>query len=191
MTRKVKLPARHRWIWLVGAIAIILIIIADQNGWLLVKNTDDMAVYHGRSVLVTRVIDGDTIEIDIEDVLNNRPTTQIKLWGINCPNTAKPQKEGEPFAAEAIGLTRSLATGRRVTLRLESHRTRDTFGRILAHMQLPDHSNLNEALLSAGLAATDEQWAHSLLGRYTQLQQEAKRSQVGIWATNTNPTPGN
>ena len=191
MTRKVKRPARQRWIWLVIVIALTLIIVADQNGWLLVKNTDDMSAYHGRNALVLRVIDGDTIEIDIEDALNNRPTTRIKLWGIDCPETAKPQQEGEPFAVEAASFTRSLVSGRRVTLKLESHRTRETFGRILAHVRLPDHLSLNEALLSAGLAVADEHWPHSLLGRYTQLQQAAMRSKLGIWSTKTNPISDN
>ncbi|MCH8822091.1 MAG: thermonuclease family protein [Planctomycetes bacterium] len=188
MTRKIKRPARQRWVWLICAIVLALLIVADHNGWLLVKNTDDMSAYHGRSTLVTRVIDGDTIEIDLEDALNNRPTTRIRLWGIDCPETAKPDQAGEPFAVEATGFTRSLVSGSRVTLLLESHRTRGTFGRVLAHVQLPDHSNLNEALLSAGLAAIDERWSHSLLGRYAQLQQAAKRSELGIWASKTNPT---
>ena len=78
---------------------------------------------------------------------------------------------------------RTLADGREVVLYLESHRPRGTFGRILAHVELPDGSSLNEALLAAGLARVDERWPHALLGRYAQLERGARREGVGIWQT--------
>ncbi len=165
-----------------AGIILVALIIADRSGWLLVPKIDDMSAYHGLRAQVVRVIDGDTIEIKHPDALNDRPVTRIRLWGLDCPETAKPDHPADPYADEATERTRSLAADRMVTLSLESHRTRGAFGRVLAHIELPNGSSLNESLLSAGLAVADERWPHSLLGRYAQLERAAKRSGLGVWS---------
>ena len=182
MTRRVKRPRPRRWPWLVAGIVLALLIIADRSGWLLVPKIDDMSAYHGLKAQVVRVIDGDTLEIKHPDALNDRPVTRIRLWGLDCPETAKPDRPADPYADQATQRTRSLAADRTIALSLESHRTRGTFGRVLAHIELPDGSSLNERLLSAGLAVTDERWSHSLLGRYAQLERAAQRSALGVWS---------
>ncbi len=172
----------RRWPWFIVVAALIALIVADRNGWLLVRHADDMATYHGARAQVVRVIDGDTIEIDIPDPREDRPVTRLRLWGVDCPELAKADQPAEPFADEAAALTRSLADGQVILLRLESHRTRGEYGRLLAHVDLPDGSSLNEALLSGGYAEADDRWPHSLLGRYAQLQRTACRQSVGLWS---------
>ena len=157
-------------------------IVADRNGWLLVRHADDMATYHGVRAQVVRVIDGDTIEIDIPDPREDRPVTRLRLWGVDCPELAKADQPAEPFADEAAAQTRSLADGQVIALRLESHRTRGEYGWLLAHVELPDGSSLNEALLAGGYAKVDDRWPHSLLGRYAQLDRTARRQSVGLWS---------
>ncbi len=192
MTRRVKRPGPQRWPWLVAGVVLIALIIADRSGWLLVPKIDDMTAYHGASAEVLRVIDGDTIEIELSDALHDRPVTRIRFWGLDCPETAKPDRPADPFAHEATELTRSLAADQTITLYLESHRTRGVFGRVLAHVELPDGTSLNEALLSAGLAVADERWSHSRLGRYAQLERAAKRQSLGIWShQDDRPTSNN
>ena len=182
MTRRAKRPGPRRWPWLVVGGVLIGLIIADRSGWLLVPKIDDMTAYHGASAEVLRVIDGDTIEIELSDAMHDRPVTRIRFWGLDCPETAKPDRPADPYANEATELTRMLTADRTVTLYLESHRTRGVFGRVLAHVELPDGTSLNEALLSAGLAVADERWSHSRLGRYAQLERAAKRAGLGIWS---------
>ena len=96
MTRRVKRPGPRRWPWLVAGVVLIALIIADRSGWLLVPKIDDMTAYHGASAAVLRVIDGDTIEIDHPDALHDRPVTQIRFWGLDCPETAKPDRPAGP-----------------------------------------------------------------------------------------------
>ncbi len=166
------------------AVAVLaVLIIADRSGRLLVKRGDDVATYHRNQARVVRVIDGDTLEIDLPDALHDRPVTRVRLWGIDCPETATPDRPGEPGADEAAALARRLADGVIVTLRLEPHRPRDTFGRVLAHVELADGTSLNEALLAAGYARAADRWPHSLLGRYSHLEATARREGAGIWST--------
>lgn len=162
--------------------------LADRQGWLLVRQTDDMAAYDGVRVLVGRVIDGDTIEIDLPDTLNNRPATRIRLWGIDCPEEAHFGDPAQPWAAEATAWAQSLCDGRMVILELESSRPRDSFGRVLAHVLLEDGRSLNEQLLEAGLGKADDRWPHGQLVRYSQLEMAARKRGAGVWSK-SNPAP--
>lgn len=175
-------PARRRWPWIVGALVVAALVFADHRGLLLVPRSDDLATYQGVRARVLRVLDGDTIEIDIRDAVARTPFTRVRLWGVDCPETAKPDRAAEPWAQEARQLTRSAIAGGPVTLHLEPHRTRGTFGRVLAHVQPAEGPSLAEALLESGFAATDERWPHALLGHYAQLQNAARRAGVGVWS---------
>ncbi len=159
------------------------LIIADQCGWLLVRHTDDMQSYHGRQIRVLRVIDGDTLEIDQPDHVQDHASTRVRLCGINCPEAAGPDREAQPWAQQAVEFTRSQVRGQGITLTLESHTTRDKFGRLLAHIELEDGRSLNENLLDAGLAWIDDRWPHSRLSRYAQVERSARQRAVGLWSS--------
>ena len=170
--------------WIAAIIALIALIIADQRGWLLVRHTDDLGSYHGRHARVTRIIDGDTLEIDLPDALGNRPVTRIRLWGVNAPEPARGSRPAEPFAADATARLAALTSAGDITLWLESHQTRDSFGEVLVFIESVDAVKINETLLEEGLAKTDETRPHSRLTRFAQLESAAKRQGLGIWRKN-------
>ena len=187
MNAQARRPGRRRWLWIGCCLLLALLIFADRNGWLLVRRRDDMSAYHGVQTRVSRVIDGDTLEVALPDVLNDRPVTRVRLWGIDCPKTARPNKPAELWAEQATSFSRTLVHDAVVTLYIEAHRTRGVFGRVLAHVELLDGSSLNEALLLNGLAAADDRWPHSRLTRYAQLENTARRADVGIWSDEPAP----
>lgn len=138
-------------------------------------------MYHGRRFNVTRVIDGDTLEIDCADALNRRAVTRVRLWGVNCPELAFNDRSDQPGAVAAADFTRTKMNGQRVLMWLEIHQTRDEFGAILAHLELEDGQKLNELLIQSGLARADDRWPHRSLVRFAQLEASAKRAKVGLW----------
>lgn len=163
--------------------ALAVLILADRQGWLLVTRRDDYGRYHGRAFTVTSVIDGDTIEIEMPDPVEDRPTTRVRLWGIDCPEVAHPGRpEAEPWGPEAAARTRALALHETVTLHLEPSRLRGHYGRILAHVDLPDARRLNAVLLEEGLAYADDRWAHSELMAYAAAERIARAQQRGVWS---------
>lgn len=170
---------------------------ADRMGWLRPGRTPrstsaadgdydvgaDRARYDGKNATVTRVVDGDTVVIDIPDRAES--TTRVRLWGIDTPEIGHtPGERDMYFGPQAAEYARLKLTGKRVTIELEPTRdTRDRHGRLLAYLRLPDENvTINERLLSAGLAYADSRYAHQWRDRFAQLERTARRQRVGLWA---------
>ncbi len=140
----------------------------------------DIIKYDGRQFTVVKVVDGDTIDIDIPD--GNYPHTRIRLWGVDTPETKNPRTGQMYFGKEASEFTTKLALGKRVTIYLDKDRnTRGKYGRLLAYVQLPDRTFLNERLLSEGYAYADLRFKHSFYNKYKQLEAVARSEGKGLW----------
>jgi micrococcal nuclease len=149
------------------------------------QNSFDFQKYHGKPFTVVKVVDGDTIDIDIPD--GNYAHTRIRLWGVDTPETKAPRR-AEPmyFGKEASDFATKLAFGKQVTIYLEKDRkTRDKYHRLLAYIQLPDGTFLNEVLLSEGYAYADLRFRHSFYNKYKQLESVARGQKKGLWANVT------
>lgn len=169
---------------LAGAILVLFVgtalVIADRQGWLLTK-APEWTRYEGKTFRVVRVIDGDTLDVDAPD--DEHPTTRIRFWGIDAPETAKPREgtPAEPFADDAWVFTRKMCEGKSVTLKLDAHQVRDRYGRLLAYIVLPDGAMLNEKLLLEGLCRFEGRFPHQHLERFELLEKQAKFDRKGMW----------
>ncbi len=168
--------------WLIAIVTLSALAVADHCGWLLVRGPDDMTAYHGMRARVNRVIDGVTLEIDIPDRMHDQRVTRVRLWGVNSPRPAGPERRAEPLSGDADELAVRLTRGRTVVLSLETHRTRGPMGAVLAHVRLPGGASLNERILAEGLARADERWPHALLTRYAEIERSARRAKCGRWS---------
>ncbi len=139
----------------------------------------DLEKYHKKMFTIVKVVDGDTIDIDIPDVNHN--LTRIRLWGVDSPETKSQYSSVMYFGPEAAEFTTESALGRQVTIYLEEHSTRGKYGRLLAYVQLPDDRFLNEVLVAEGFAYADLRFRHSLYQKYKQLESSARRQQKGLW----------
>jgi len=142
--------------------------------------TDDFQKYHGGSFTVSKVIDGDTIDIAIADAqyLN----TRIRLLGIDTPETKSPTVEQMYFGAEAAEFATTVALGKNVRVYLDSTSpARDKYDRVLAYIQLPNGKFLNEMLVAEGFAYADLRFRHGFYNKYQQLQALAKSRNKGLW----------
>jgi micrococcal nuclease len=144
----------------------------------------DFQKYHEKSFAVVRVVDGDTLDIDVPD--GQYKHTRVRLWGIDTPETKNLQTGPMYFGQQAADFTTELTLGRQVTVYLDTgNRTRGKYGRLLAYVQLPDDRFLNEVLLSEGFAYADLRFRHSFYHKYQQLQAGARRQKKGLWASVT------
>lgn len=121
--------------------------------------------------LVTRVIDGDTIEIQGGE--------RVRYIGIDTPET---YPDPEPYGLEAQAMNQSLVGGRRVRLERDVSE-RDRYGRLLRYVFVDDLF-VNAELVRLGLAwaidyPPDSRYRHLL----EQAEQEARAARRGIWAS--------
>lgn len=132
---------------------------------------ESLVVPDGETAEVLDVIDGDTIEVDI-----NGRIYRLRYIGVDTPET------DEPFYEEATAANRKLVEGQTLTLVKDVSET-DQYGRLLRYVYLSDGTFVNAELIRLGMArlvtfppdvAQQEQFA--------QLQTEARESGAGLWA---------
>jgi micrococcal nuclease len=145
------------------------------------QTVSDFEKYDGKTFAVVKVVDGDTLDIDIPDANYNH--TRIRLWGVDTPETKDTRTGPMYFGQEASDFANKLALGKQVTIYLDKDRnSRDKYLRLLAYVQLPDKTFLNEVLLSEGYAYGDLRFKHSFYNKYKQLESLARSQKKGLWA---------
>lgn len=87
--------------------------------------------------LCTRVVDGDTIIVNIDG-----KKERVRLIGVDTPETKHPNKPVEYFGREASAFTKGMVEGKKVKLEYDWQR-RDKYGRLLAYVYLEDGTFLN------------------------------------------------
>ncbi|MFA5291793.1 MAG: thermonuclease family protein [Phycisphaerae bacterium] len=144
---------------------------ADANDW---------DKYDGKSFIVVKVVDGDTIDINIPDA--NFPHTRIRLLGVDTPETKSPYTPVMYFGPEASQFTKDMVLGKNVTVIMDKlSKPRDKYHRLLGHIRLPDGRILNEELVLNGFAYADTRFPHSYYKKYIELEKQAKETKAGLW----------
>ena len=102
---------------------------------------------YGCSIL--RVIDGDTVEVQIDLGFDLSFKSSVRLKGINAPELSGVTKAAGLTAKSYLsGL---LPIGGQVTVHTDYHRERDKYGRVLGTFWV-NGINVNQAMLDAGHA---------------------------------------
>jgi micrococcal nuclease len=127
------------------------------------------------TVTVTRVVDGDTVEVELEGEIED-----VRYIGVDTPETVKPGAPVDCFGPQASNFNHHLVEGRQVRLVFGVER-RDVYGRLLAYVHLGDRF-VNAILLKRGLARTltippNDRYA----GRFKRLEIAASRAGRGLW----------
>lgn len=116
---------------------------------------------------VIGVLDGDTIE-----VLHNKKTQRVRLYGIDCP------EKGQAFGNNAKQATSALVFAQVVTLEIHG---KDKYGRVLADVLLADGTNVNHTLVKDGWCWWYRKFAPDDTTLET-LETEAIETGRGLWA---------
>lgn len=124
--------------------------------------------------LVSRVVDGDTIELANGE--------KVRYIGINAPESVKPNTPVECFALEAKEKNRELVEGKEVRLEKDVS-NKDKYGRLLRYVYVGDLF-VNLVLVKDGYANVstyppDIKYAATL----TKAQTEARSKGAGLWTS--------
>jgi micrococcal nuclease len=142
--------------------------------------SSDWDKYNEKTFTVVKVVDGDTIDIDVPD--GKFPDTRIRLLAVDTPETDKSPSGAMYFGKEASDFVRKIAMEQKVTVLLDKlSKTRDKYGRLLAFVRFADGKILNEELVSQGFAYADTRFPHSDYEKFMQLEKTAQEQKKGLW----------
>ena len=121
------------------SLAILLLLAFIYNSGLFPERNTE-------SYRVVRVVDGDTVIVDMQG-----EEKRVRLIGVDCPESVHPDKERNvPYGKIASAFTRSQLEGRYVVLTADVSDT-DQYGRLLRYVYL-DGVLFNEVLVRQGHA---------------------------------------
>src|SRR3990167_3697952 len=129
---------------------------------------------------VTRVVDGDTIEIEGGE--------RVRHIGIDTPETVDPRKPVQCFGVEASNKNKELVSGKRVRLEKDVSET-DKYGRLLRYIYIGD-TFVNLELVKQGFAYSSTyppDVKHQ--SQFTEAQRQAKEQNKGLWSSCPVATP--
>jgi micrococcal nuclease len=178
-------PAR-RWIAAAGASLALLLVfgtlsnaVSRQSGLTLSGEQASASnrvgqVDHDATAKVTRVVDGDTIDISpsVEGL------SRVRLIGMDTPEVYRGT---QPYGPEASAFAKQELEGQEVGLELDVRKV-DPYGRLLAYVYLPNGEMFNETLLEEGYAQVATFPPNvRYVDRFLEAQREARAANRGLW----------
>jgi micrococcal nuclease len=145
----------------------------------------------GARVLVTDVVDGDTVHVG-----RGWRRTTVRLIGVDAPETVHPEKPVEFYGPQASEFTQKSLTGKWVRLEFEPEDQIDVYGRLLAYIVLEDGTLFNRDLVRHGYARAYTRFPFRYQEEFRLAQIEARNAGRGLWvrqkegATSAHPFAG-
>lgn len=153
--------------------------ILDREAAPIVPEIETASVPDG-FVLVTEVVDGDTIVIVDPD--DPDTAVRVRYIGVDTPETVHPTKPVQCFGREASSFNASLVEGMAVRLERDIS-DMDQYGRLLRYVYLEDGTFVNLELVRQGYATLSTyppDVAHA--AEFQTAQHEAREAGLGLWS---------
>ncbi len=131
--------------------------------------------------MVKTVHDGDTVVL----VGRGIGRLTVRLYGIDAPETTKPDRPGQPYSSQARRVLMYKLLGREVTVQLREY---DQYGRGVGVVLLGGRD------INAEMVADGQAWAYRRFldgpyaSTYIRLEEQARRQRRGLWR-DPNPQP--
>ena len=174
---------------LIRAVCIVLLIVGSAASLSEVPQSEALPSEHERApdypandftsdpaFPVTRVVDGDTIEIDYLGT-----ATSVRLIGVDTPETVHPRRPIEPYGPEASSFMRNLLAGEKVYLRFGNEQA-DRYGRTLAYVfRAPDGVFVNLELVRQGYGRAYTNYPFEHMDLFEAYEARARHAKKGLW----------
>lgn len=138
--------------------------------------------------IVNRVVDGDTISVDVNGLWET-----VRLIGIDTPETVDPRKPVQAFGQEASDYTKRTLLGKTVRLEVDQGNGhighRDRYGRLLAYVWVGE-ALFNEAIIREGYAHayTKYPFREDYMTLFRDAERAARDRLRGLWGSSAEAT---
>jgi micrococcal nuclease len=130
---------------------------------------------------ITEVVDGDTIEVDM-----NGQREKVRFIGVDTPETKKPNAPVQCFGPQASDYTKKLLANKSVRLEADpTNDNRDRYGRLLRYIYTQDGTLVEESLIAQGYGFAYVSFPFQKKAEFSKLQEQARTAKVGLWASCT------
>ncbi len=144
-----------------------------------ITNSDlNKIIASGDYYSVIRVVDGDTIVVDI-----NGNIEKLRLIGLDTPETVDPRKPVQCFGVEASNKAKELLEGKKVKLENDiSQGERDKYNRLLRYVYLEDGTLFNKLMIESGYG---HEYTYVIPYKYQEefmkAETYARENNLGLW----------
>ena len=148
---------------IIGAISLVLAIFIYNKGHAAISNDTPLATQ------TIRVIDGDTIELDLE---------KVRLYGIDAPEKGQPCKRNNSYydcGATSKYQLEIILVGAKVKC---TKKGKDKWGRFIAQC-LANNEDIGRIMVRQGWALAYRQYSSA----YIKDEEFAQTNKLGIWST--------
>ncbi|WP_292485600.1 thermonuclease family protein [Methanohalobium sp.] len=141
-------------------------------------------------VTVTKVVDGDTIDIRY----SNGTTERVRLLGVDTPETHTDNEPEEfegidnasylyEWGEKASDYTSDILKDKNVRLEYDNISDRNGYyGRLLAYVYLQNGTMYNRMLIKNGYARVYDEAEIEYMDEFLELEKEARENREGLWA---------
>lgn len=129
---------------------------------------------------VTNVVDGDTIDVDI-----NGKIERLRLIGIDTPETKDPRKPVQCFGKEASSKASEMLDGKKVSLEADTvSGERDKYDRLLRYVFIENGTFYNKEIIAQGYAHeyTYQSQVYKYQTEFKQAEKDARENNRGLWS---------
>ena len=169
------MPTRRVSLALLALLAVALV---SAGLALVLVLRDYLPAEAGAGLRVARVVDGDTLIIEMSSGRSER----VRLIGVDTPEFAREGRPEEHYAREATYCARRLLDGARVTLEADPLCSdRDDYGRLLRYVRLPDGRVLNQELIEDGCGRAFTRFPFTRMRNFRASEQRARSRGAGLW----------
>lgn len=138
------------------------------------QNQTAPKIENSQEVVITRVIDGDTVELE--------GGVKVRYIGIDTPETSDPRTGVQCFGKEATKRNKKLVEGKKVFLEKDVSET-DKYGRTLRYVWVSDRL-VNEILVKEGYAFSSPYPPDvKYQNRLNRAEVQARNSSIGMWGS--------
>lgn len=131
-----------------------------------------------RLYAVARIVDGDTIRVDIDG-----QERVVRLIGVDTPEVVDPRKPVQCYGREASKQVAAWLEGQQVRLETDdSQGSLDRYNRVLAYVYTSDGQMVNGRLIAEGYAfeyTYDQPYRYQ--AEFKRLEQQARQAERGLW----------
>jgi micrococcal nuclease len=139
-------------------------------------------------VRVTRVVDGDTLEVAFSDTQKEK----VRMIGVDTPETVHPKKEVQFYGKEASDFTKKFLTNKKVWLQTDVG-PRDRYQRLLGYVwtekpnNVDDKNEIRQKMFNARLLLEGYGQVMTIqpnsryADTFVEFQREARDGNKGLW----------